>query len=65
MPLILRRANVSRKGGHWKSEDYDVFDDERDVGRIYRVPLPRPAVTLANMREDGALAFGELRTVSP
>jgi hypothetical protein len=41
--LILRRANVSRKGGHWKSEDYDVFDDERDVGRIYRVPLPRPA----------------------
>ena len=35
--LILRRANVSRKGGPWKHEDYDVFDGDRDVGRIYRV----------------------------
>jgi hypothetical protein len=37
MQLILRRANVSRKGGHWQREDYDVFDGERDVGHIYRV----------------------------
>ena len=36
-PLILRRANVSRISGQWKGEDYDVFDGEQDVGRIYRV----------------------------
>jgi hypothetical protein len=35
--LILRRANVSRKGGPWQHEDYDVFDGDRDVGRIYLV----------------------------
>jgi hypothetical protein len=35
--LTLRRANVSRKGGEWQDEDYDVVDGERDVGRIYRV----------------------------
>jgi hypothetical protein len=37
MQLILRRANISRKGGPWQHEDYDVFDGERDVGRIYRL----------------------------
>jgi hypothetical protein len=35
--LILRRANVSRKGGSWQDEDYDVFDGEREVGRVYLV----------------------------
>ena len=35
--LILRRAKVSRPGGQWEDEDYDVFDGDRDVGRIYRV----------------------------
>jgi hypothetical protein len=33
--LILRRANVARKGGSWQHEDYDVCDGERDVGRIF------------------------------
>jgi hypothetical protein len=37
MPLLLRRANVSRKGGSWSEHDFDVFDGERDVGRIYLV----------------------------
>jgi hypothetical protein len=37
MQLVLRRANVSRKGGHWQHEDFDVFDGDRDVGRIYLV----------------------------
>jgi len=32
MPLLLRRANVSRQGGPWQHEDYDVFDGERHVG---------------------------------
>jgi hypothetical protein len=35
--LVLRRANVSRKGGHWSDDDYDVFDGGRDVGLIFRV----------------------------
>jgi hypothetical protein len=35
--LILRRANVSRKGGPWQQEDYDVFDGDQNVGRIYCV----------------------------
>jgi hypothetical protein len=33
--LILRRANLSRKGGEWDDTDYDVFDGERCVGRIF------------------------------
>jgi hypothetical protein len=35
--LILRRANVSRKSGYWQQEDYDVFDGERELGRIYLI----------------------------
>jgi len=35
--LLLRRANVSSKGGSWRHNDFDVFDGERDVGRIYLV----------------------------
>jgi hypothetical protein len=37
MQLVLRRANVSRKGGPWSEHDFDVFDGDRDVGRIYGV----------------------------
>jgi hypothetical protein len=37
MQLILRRANASRKGVPWSETDFDVFDGDRDVGRIYRV----------------------------
>jgi hypothetical protein len=35
--LLLRRANVSRGSGSWSDDDFDVFDGERSVGRIYRV----------------------------
>jgi hypothetical protein len=35
--LALRHAAISRKGGTWKDEDYDVFDGERCGGRIYQV----------------------------
>ena len=34
--LILRRAQA-RKRGERQDEDYDVFDGDRDVGRIYLV----------------------------
>ena len=33
--LALRPANVSRKGGPWSEHDFDVFDGDRNVGRIY------------------------------
>jgi hypothetical protein len=33
MPLILRRPNVSRKGGSWQDDNYDGFDDDRDTTR--------------------------------
>jgi hypothetical protein len=35
--LTLRRADVSRISGTWQEEDFDVFDGERDVGRVYLV----------------------------
>jgi hypothetical protein len=35
--LVLRRANVSRCSGQWQHDDFDVFDGEREVGRIYLV----------------------------
>jgi hypothetical protein len=37
MQLILRRANVSRPGGQWQHEDFDAFDGDRNVGRVYLV----------------------------
>jgi hypothetical protein len=43
MPLILRRANVSRASGSWQHEDDDVFDGDREVGRIYRLTIGRTA----------------------
>jgi hypothetical protein len=35
--LTLRRAGTSRPSGSWQDEDYNVFDCEREVGRIYQV----------------------------
>jgi hypothetical protein len=34
--LILRRASILRPSGSWSETDYDVFDGERDVGRIFQ-----------------------------
>ena len=34
--VTLRRANVSRRSGEWQ-HDFDVFDGDRDVGRIYLI----------------------------
>ena len=33
--LILKRASVSRSGGEWKDDDYDVLADGVVVGRIF------------------------------
>jgi hypothetical protein len=33
--LLLRRANVSRQSGAWQHDDFDVFDSDRKIGRIY------------------------------
>jgi hypothetical protein len=34
LALILRRANVSRRGGPWQHEDFDVIDGAQEVGRV-------------------------------
>ena len=36
MPLLLRRAQGHRRGD-WNPHDFDVLDDGREVGRIYRI----------------------------
>jgi hypothetical protein len=36
MQLVLRRANISRSSGTWNDDDYDVFDGDWCVGRIFR-----------------------------
>jgi hypothetical protein len=37
MQLVLRRASISRLSGTWSEHDYDVFDGDRNVGRVYRL----------------------------
>ena len=37
MQLVLRRTWNSRLSGEWSKHDHDVFDGDRDVGRIYQV----------------------------
>ena len=38
MQVVLRRASISRFSGEWSEHDYDdVFDGDRDAGRIYQV----------------------------
>ena len=36
--LSIVRANKSRGGGPWPDDDYDVYDGERVVGRIFLHP---------------------------
>ena len=44
--MLLRRASKFRPGGHWRDDDYDVYDDgDRHVGRIlwtYAAPKEQP-----------------------
>lgn len=40
MQLILHSANSSREGGDWSADDFDVFDGDRVVGRVYRLNSP-------------------------
>jgi hypothetical protein len=35
--LTLRRANGSRKSGAWQHDDFEVFDGQRSIGRIFLV----------------------------
>ena len=39
--LLLRRAFVYRNG-HWADDDYDFYDGERIVGRIFRADAGHP-----------------------
>ena len=43
--LTLVRANKSRPSGEWSDDDYDVFDGDRHIGRIFlhpQAPAGRP-----------------------
>ena len=42
--LLLRRAFVYRSG-HWVDDDYDVYDGERIIGRIFRAEAGHPKET--------------------
>jgi len=37
MHLVLRHASESRPPTTWSEDDFNVFDGERELGRIYRV----------------------------
>ena len=39
--LVLRRASISRLYGSWSETDFDVFDGDREIGRVYGV-VDRP-----------------------
>jgi hypothetical protein len=32
--LVLKRAFKSRPSGQWPDDDYDVFDGDKNIGRI-------------------------------
>jgi hypothetical protein len=32
--LTLKRASKFRPGGPWDADDYDVFDGDRNIGRV-------------------------------
>ena len=37
MHLVLRHISESRLSATWSEDDFNVFDGERELGRIYRV----------------------------
>ena len=43
MPLILRRASISRSSGQWSEDDYNVYAGQRNVGRIFKADAGNPA----------------------
>jgi hypothetical protein len=38
--LTLKRGSISRPDGQWSDGDYDVFDGDRNIGRILLHPQP-------------------------
>jgi hypothetical protein len=36
--LRLIRASKNRPGGPWSDDDYDVYDGDRHIGRIFLSP---------------------------
>jgi hypothetical protein len=45
MPLILKRASLSRTSGTWSDDDYDVLSEGACVGRIFLATAGAPAGT--------------------
>jgi hypothetical protein len=49
MPLILRRASISRSSGQWSEDDYNVYAGQRNVSRIFKVDAGHPAENAMDM----------------
>jgi Outer membrane efflux protein len=49
MPLVLRRANVSRKGGPWSETDYDVFEGKTQRGEFAMIRCILVALMLGTL----------------
>jgi hypothetical protein len=71
-PLVLRHAS-KRKSGTWGPDDYDVIEDGRDIGRIFKpwagVPPEHPWMwTIAGQccasLDDADSKFAETRVVT-
>jgi hypothetical protein len=45
MPLILKRASLSRTSGTWSDDDYDVVSEGICIGRIFLATAGVPAET--------------------
>jgi hypothetical protein len=61
MPLILRRASISRSSGQWSEDDYNVYAGQRNVGRIFKADAGHPAET----PWMGTILFHERRPPGP
>jgi hypothetical protein len=41
MPLIIRRASISRSSGRWSEEDYDLVYGDLLLGRLMQLEQAR------------------------
>ena len=37
MPLVIRRASISRSSGKWSEDDFDIVSGELVIGRLMKI----------------------------